>query len=282
VTRKVQLNQIQNVGPNQRATVRLPLGVTYNKIALFTGGNINAALLSNIVLKVNGSERLRWKTAAHLQARNSYNLGASDAAILELDFLERNAKDEASMTLGAYAATQEAGVQDMTLEFDVGNYTVTAASLIKAIAEVDVPSKNRLIVRNRYFQKTLAGAVEEQLIIPFGQNGEQLKRLYVFGAMASIDSIRIRREGADEYEALSQAQNEFFQKTYGKTPQAGLWVVDFTEHNLMGHLLNTAQIRTGPGPNDFVPIQNLDIRLKTNAAGTFDAYTESITLNDRP
>ncbi|VTU20760.1 hypothetical protein SRS16CHR_02708 [Variovorax sp. SRS16] len=280
MTRKVQLNQIQNVGPNQRATVRLPLGVTYNKITLQMAGNITAALLSGIVLKVNGSERMRWKTQAHMQARNSYNLGASDANFLEFDFLERNGKDEASMTLGTYAATAEAGVQDMTLEFDIANYTITAGSVIKAIAEVDVPSKNRLIVRNRYFQKTLAGAVEEQIIIPFGMNGEQLKRLYVFGTLASIDSIRIRREGADEYEALSQLQNEFFQKTYGKVPQAGLWVVDFTEHNLMGHLLNTAQIIGGDGKP--VPIQNLDIRLKTNAAGTFDVYTESITLNDRP
>jgi hypothetical protein len=280
VTRKVQLNQIQNVGPNQRATVRLPLGVTYNKIVIFTAGNITASLLSNIVLKVNGSERIRWKTFAQMQARNAYNLGASDANVMEFDFMERNSKDEAAMTLGCYAATAGAGVQDMTLEFDIGTYTVTAGSTIKGVAEVDVPSNNKLIVRNRYFQKTLAGAVEEQLIIPFGMNGEQLKRLYVYGTMASIDSIRIRREGADEYEALSQVQNEFFQKTYGKVPQAGLWTVDFTEHNLMGHLLNTAQILGADGKP--MPIQNLDIRLKTNTGGTFDAYTESITLNDRP
>ena len=280
MTRKQQLNQIQNVGPNQRATVRLPLGVTYNKIALFCAGNINAALLSNIVLKVNGAERMRWKTQAHLQARNSYNLGFSDANVLELDFLERNAKDEAAMTLGAYAATAEAGVQDMTLEFDIGNYTVTAASLIKAVAEVDVPSKNRLVVRTRNFQKTLAGAVEEQIIIPYGLNGEQLKRLYIYGTLASITNVRVRREGADEYEALTQVQNEFFQKTYGKAPQAGLWVVDFTEHNLMGHLLNTSIILGADGKP--VPVQNLDIRMVTSAAGTFDIYTESITLNDRP
>ena len=280
MTRKLQLNQVQNVGPVQRATVRLPLGVTYNKIVLFCGGNITAALLSNIVLKVNGSERLRWKTAAQLQARNSYNGNASDASILEIDFIERNAKDEAAMTIGAYAATAEAGVQDMTLEFDIATYTVTGASTVKAVAEVDVPSKNRLIVRNRYFQKVLSGAVEEQIIIPSGINGEQLKRMYVFGTLASITSLRVRREGADEFEALSVAQNEFFQKTYGKTPQAGLMVVDFTEHNLMGHLLNTAQIIGGDGKPQ--PIQNLDIRLATSAGGTFDVYTESVTLNDRP
>lgn len=280
MTRKVQLNQIQNVNPNARATIRLPLGVTYNKIALFTAGNITAALLSNIVLKVNGSERQRWKTQAHLQGRNSYNLGASDANVLEFDFIERNAKDEAAMTLGAYAATAQAGVQDMTLEFDIANYVVTAASVIKAVAEVDVPSANRLIVRNRYFQKNLAGAVEEQIILPSGMNGEQLKRMYIYGTLANIDSVRVRREGADEYEALTQVQNEFFQKTYGKVPQAGLFVVDFTEHNLQGHMLNTANIIGADGKPQ--PVQNLDIRLKSLAASVFDIYTESVTTNDRP
>ena len=280
MTRKVQLVQLQNVGPLQRATLRLPLGVTYNKISLFTAGNITANLLSNIVVKVNGGERIRWKTQAHMQARNSFNGSASDVNVLEFDFMERLAKDEAAMTLGTFAATNEAGVQDMTIEFDVGSYTISAASKITAIAEVDVPSANRLIVRTRNFQKTLAGAVEEQIIIPSGMNGEQLKRLYIFGALASIDSVRVRREGADEFEALTQVQNEFFQKTYGKVPQAGLYVVDFTEHSLMGHMLNTAAILGANGKP--VPVQNLDIRLKTVAAGTFDIYTETITLNDRP
>lgn len=280
MTRKVKLPLIQNVGPNQRVTIRLPLGVTYNKIALFAGGNITAALMSNIVLKVNGSERMRWNTSAHLQARNSYNRGASDAAILELDFVDNHGKDEAAMTLGAYAATAEAGVQDLTLEFDLGTYTVTAASVITGVAEVDVPSANRLIVRNRYFQRVFSGATEEQLVIPFGLNGEQLKRIYFFGTLSQLNHVRVRREGADEYEQITVREAEYFQRTYQKVPQAGLYVVDFTEHDLMGHMLNTAQI-LGPDGKPR-PIQNLDVRLNVNAAGTWNIYTESITLNDRP
>lgn len=280
MTRKVKLPLIQNVGPNQRVTIRLPLGVTYNKIALFCGGNITAALISNIVLKINGSERLRWNTQAHMQARNSYNRGASDAAIIELDFIERLAKDEAAMTLGAYAATAEAGVQDMTLEFDLGTYTVTAASVINGVAEVDVPSANRLIVRNRFFQRVFSGATEEQLVIPFGMNGEQLKRIYLFGTLSQLNHVRVRREGADEYEQLTVQQAEFFQRTYGKTPQAGLYVVDFAENDLMGHMLNTSKIIGADGQPKV--IQNLDVRLNVNAAGTWNIYTESITTNDRP
>lgn len=278
--RVVKLPQIQNVGTGQRATLRLPLGRTYNRIMLFCAGNITRALISNIVLKVNSGEKQRWKTSAQLQSRNSYLVGASDAAILELDFVERFGKDEAAMTLGSYALTEEAGVQDAVLEFDLGVYAALAANGVTAYAEVDVPSKNRLITRSRYQQKTLAGAVEEAIIIPSGMNGEQLKRLHIFGTLALIDAVRIRRDDSDEWESLSVAQTEYYQKTYGKVPQAGHLVIDFIPHNLQGHMLNTAMIMGPDGKAK--PVQNLDIRMTVNAAGTFDIYTESLTLNDRP
>lgn len=281
MTRLLQLPKIENVGTGQRVTIRLPLGVTYNKIILFLGGNINTALITNIALKVNGSERIRWSTAAQLVAANGYNrLVSNDVQALEFNFIEPRGKDEAAMTLGAYAATAEAGVQDMVLEFDLGVYVVNAASTVKAVAEVDVPSANRLIVRNRYTQRVFAGAAEEQIVVPYGNQGEQIKRMYFFGTLAQLVSVRFRREGADEWESITQAQAEFYQKSYQKVPQAGLYVLDFTMHDLMGHMLNTAQV-IGPNGQPKL-IQNIDVRLSVNAAGTWNIYTEAITTNDRP
>lgn len=280
MTRRVKLPLVQNVGPNQRATIRLPLGRTYNKLIIQTAGAITASLLSNIVLKVNQGEKMRWKSQVQLQARNSYNKGASDANFLVISFIEKDANDIASQTLGAYAMTAEAGVQDAVLEFDIGTYVATAASTITVLAEVDVPSANRLITRNRFQQKTLAGATEEQINIPSGLNGEQLKRIYIYGTLASITSLRVRRDDSEEFENITVAQNEYIQKDFGKLPQAGLMVVDFIVNDLQSDMLNTAQIM-GPGNKPMV-VQNLDIRLTTNAAATFDIYTESVTLNDRP
>lgn len=280
MTRIVKLPLIQNVGPNQRATIRLPLGRSYNKIMLYCNGNINAALLANIVLKINQGEKQRWLTSAHLQARNSYNQGALDAAVLTLNFSEPAAKDLAGIEIGAYGMTAEAGVQDAVLEFDIGNYVITAGSSIVALAEVSAPTSNRLIVRTRYQQKTLAGAVEEQIIIPSGQNGEQLKRIYIFGTTALIEEVRIRRDDSDEFESITPFQNNYLQRELGKVPQAGLYVVDFIVRNIVSDMLNTAQVM-GPGGKPQL-VENLDIRMKTNAAGTFNIYTESITLNDRP
>lgn len=278
MTREVKLPLIQNIGPNQRATLRVPLGRTYNKITLYCGGNITRAMLSNIVVKLNSSEKQRWKTSAQVQALNSYRGGASDPAILSINFVERDGKDEAAMTIGTYAATAEAGVQDMVIEFDIGTYVVTAASVIVAKAEVDVPSANTLITRTRFIQKTLAGAVEESIIIPSGKLGEQVKRVLIFGTLALIDNVRVRRDDADEFESVTVLQNEFDQKEYGKIPQAGLMIVDFVKNNLISNALNTAVIQ---GPKGLQEVQNLDVRMTVNGAGTFDIYIESIVLNNR-
>lgn len=279
MTRIIKLPQVQNVGPNQKATLKLPLGRTYGKIFLFCEGNIARALLSNIVLSINAGERQRWKTSVHLQAKNSYNKLASDLQVLELNFIEPEGKDEAAMTLGTYALTEGAGVQDAVLEFDIGAYVITAGSKIQAVAEVDLPSKNTLIVRTRYQQKTLSGAVEEAINLPYGLKGEQVKRMYIFGTLASIEKVRVRREDSDEFDDVTVFQNEYMQKTYGKVPQAGLMVIDFIKNNLQNNMLNTALIMGADGK--VKPVENLDIRLSVNAGGTFDIYTETLTTNDR-
>lgn len=279
MSRRIRLPLIQNITPNGRATVRIPLGVTYNRFYILCRGNILANLLTNIVLKINGSERHRWRTQAQLLARNLYAGGVTDAQRLTLDFINRHAKSYEAQTMGALAATAEAGVQDVVIEFDIGNYVVNAASTVEIYADTDPPSANRLIVRNRYFQKVLAGAVEEQIIIPFGLNGEQLQRIYIFGPTANINFVRIRREGSDEFEDVRVGDNEFMQREFGRAPQAGLMVVDFIENNIMSDMLNTAVVIGGDGKAR--PVQNLDIRLNTNVGGTFDIYTESITSNDR-
>jgi hypothetical protein len=279
MSRRIRMPLVQNINPNGRATVRLPLGFTYNRLFIFTRGNILTTMLSNIVLKLNGSERIRWLTQAQLLARNLFHAGQTSTTALTLDFLNRQAKSLEAQTLGTYAATQEAGVQDLTLEFDIGTYTISGASTIEIWADVDPPSANRLILRNRYFQKVLAGAVEEQIIVPYGQNGEQLQRIYIFGTLANIDFVRIRREGSDEYEDVRVTDAEYIQRDYGKQPQAGLLCVDFIENNIVSDALNTAILIKGDGKA--TPVQNLDIRLRTNAGGTFNIYTEAITNNDR-
>lgn len=277
--RLIRLPQLQNVGPNSRASLRLPLGSTYEKIYLFLGTNILTSLITNIVLRINNKEFQRWNSAADLiTGLNAYkgNLSSS-TAFLCLDFTERAAKEEVGMKLGTVAATAEAGVQDFTLEFDLGTYTPVAASVIQCFADIEAPSSNRILQRVQVQQKTIAGAAEEQIFVPFGRNGYQVKRLII--KHVNLASVRVRRDGVDIYESLTTALANQRLQDFGRVPQAGFHVIDFLPDALQSNALNTALI-LGPDGRG-VPVENLDVRVTTSNADTLTVYTEAYSLNNQ-
>lgn len=274
--RCIRLPALQNVAPNSRASLRFPLGVVYEKIYLTLGTNITAALISNIVLRINNKEFLRFNSAADLQALLNYKANGSNAGFLVFDFTERLARDEVAMKLGTVAACAEAGVQDMTLEFDLGAYTQVAASAITAFADVEAPSANPIVQRVQVQQKSIASATTEQIFVPFGLNGYQVKRLIL--KHTNLTSVRVRRDGVDFYEDLPVALANFREQDFGRVPQAGYHVLDFMPDALQSNAFNTAQVNVG---GKAVPVQNLDIRFTTSAADTITVYTEAYSLNSQ-
>jgi hypothetical protein len=276
--RALRLPQFQNVGPNQRVSIRLPLGVVYEKIYLQLGTNILVSLISNIVLRINNKEAIRWNSAADMNALNSY-LGNLNGAtnFLVLDFTERRAPDEIGKKFGTIAACAEAGVQECTLEFDLGNYTVVAGSVITGWADVEQPSANPVIERVQVQQKVIAAAAEEMIYVPFGRNGYQVKRLVI--KHANLASVRVRRDGTEHYEELPVAFANQRLQDFGLVPQAGYFVLDFMPDGLQSNAFNTAMLKGAKG--EAVPVENLDIRVKTSASDTLTIYTESYSLNSQ-
>lgn len=274
--RFIRLPALQNVAPNSRASLRLPLGVTYEKIYLTLGTNILQSLITNIVLRINNKEFFRWNTWADYQAYLNYKGNGSNAGFAMIDFTERKARDEVAVKLGTIAACAEAGVQDMTLEFDLGTYTAVAASTITAFADVEAPSANSIIQRVQVMQKTIAAAAQEQIFIPFGLNGYQVKRIVI--KHTNLSSVKVRRDGVDFYEDAPVALANAREVDFGMVPQAGYHVVDFLPDVLQSNAFNTAQVNVG---GKAVPVQNLDIRVTTSAADTLTIYTEAYSLNSQ-
>jgi hypothetical protein len=275
--RTVKLPQLQNVGPNQRVSVSLDLGKTYEKIYLKLGTNITPSLISNITLKINDKEFIKWDSAIDLIALNAYKGNQTNAGYLVLDFTERLAREEVGMKMGTIAATQQAGVQSVALTFDLGNYVQAVGSVIEGWADVEAPSANKIITRVQSQQKVIAGAAEENIVIPKGQNGFQVKRLII--KHANLEYISVRRDGVEIFEKLPVAVANQRQVDFGRTPQAGYHIMDFMPDSLQSNALNTAFIQTGP--NEAVPVESLDIRLKTTAADVMTIYTESYSLNSQ-
>jgi hypothetical protein len=276
--RNIRLPQLQNVGPNQRVSLRLPLGVTYEKIYFSLGTNILVSLITNLVLRINNKEFQRWNSVADMNSGLNFYKGnlSGQTDFFVLDFTERLAKEEVGMKLGTIAATQEAGVQDVTLEFDLGNYVVAAGSTITAFADVEAPSANRIIQRVQVQQKVIAAAAQEQIFVPFGMNGYQVKRLII--KHVNLSSVRVRRDGVDVFEDMAVAMANKRLQDFGRVPQAGYHVLDFMPDALQSNAFNTANIFVGGQPQ---PVQNLDVRLTASAADTFTIYTESYSLNSQ-
>lgn len=275
--RIIKLPQFQNVGPNQRVSLPLNLGVTYEKIYIRLGTNITPALISNIVLKINNKEFIRWDRAADLIALNAYKGNQTNNGYLTVDFTERLAREEVGMKLGTIAATAEAGVQSLSLEFDLGNYVVAAGSTIDGWADIEAPSANKIIQRVQAQQKVIGGAAQEQVIIPFGQNGFQVKRLII--KHVNVSSVKVRRDGVDIYEDLPVALANQRQVDFGRTPQAGYHILDFMPDSLQSNALNTAFVQVAR--DKAVPVENLDLRITTSAADVLTIYTESYSLNSQ-
>lgn len=276
--RTVRLPQLQNVGPNQRVSLRLPLGVTYEKLYFKLGTNILHTLISNIVLRINNKEFQRFATHADLLAFLAYKGNyTGSTAFMVLDFTERLAKEEVGMKLGTIAATQEAGVQELTLEFDLGGYVVVAGSTIEGYADVEAPSSNSVIQRVQYQQKVIGAAAQENIYVPFGRNGYQVKRIVM--KHAQISSVRVKRDGVEIYEDLPLALHNQRLQDFGRVPQAGYCALDFMPDTLQSNAFNTAMVMVAPGKA--VPVENLDIRVTTAAADTITAYTESYSLNSQ-
>ena len=277
--RTIRLPQLQNVNTNNRASLRLPLGFVYEKIYFALGTNILVSLITNLVLRINNKEVQRWNSVADLNSGLNFYRGnlLGQTNFFVLDFTERFAKEEVGMKLGTIAATQEAGVQECTLEFDLGAYAQVAASTVTAYADVEQPSSNRIVQRVQLQQKVIAAAAQEQIFVPFGMNGYQVKRIII--KHAQLSSVRVRRDGVDIYEDLPIAIDNQRLQDFGRIPQAGYKVIDFMPDALQSNAFNTAMLLGADGKP--VPVQNLDIRVTTAAADTLTVYTESYSLNSQ-
>lgn len=279
--RCIRMPSIQNLQANARASISLPLGVTYEKLYFDLGTTgLAKSSVTNIVLKLNNKEFQRWASAADLDVLNAYKGNAINARFLVFDFTERLARQEVGMKLGTIAACQEAGVQSFTVEFDVGSWTVTGGISPSLWADVEAPSSNRVIQRVQYQQKTYAAAAQDTFYIPFGAQGYQAKRLLM--KHTNLTSVKIRRDGVDVFEDLPVALSNFREQDFGRTPQSGFQIVDFMPDTLNSNALNTAFVQTGfdaKGNPVTTPVQNLDARATTSGSDTLSIYTESFSLN---
>jgi hypothetical protein len=270
----LRVNVAANLGPGNRYSASLPQGYTYNRLWCELSSGITAAKISNIEIGANTKLLQQWRTAAHLNSFNAYRGNFMEPSVLEFDFTEKRSKSVVTQTQGCLSL-HPALVQNASLSFDLDG-TVTAGSSITLMAEHDPQSTDPVVTRVRSLQLAPAAAMEHTFDLPYGNSGDQIKRIMLFGA--NITSVRIRRNGIDEVMGMQRLTNELIQRSYGMSPQAGCWIVDFIVSQLVSEAMNTANL-VSPGPQQGTtvasPVTSAQMLITTSAATTINCYIES-------
>lgn len=246
-----------NVVAGQKATLQLPIGVTYHGILLGLT-NVTKAQLDRIVVRTNKKIHVDI-TGSHLDAMNTYKGGAVDAGFILIDFTEHQAKDALSEFAGSIGTGE--GVTSLTVEVDIN-----AAAVNPAISSWSMVSSASALSGNiaALVPQSLAisGAGTWDLELPHGPGSAHvLKRVWLFGA--NITSVEAKKNGL-EIHKLPATANEFLQEHYEGTPPANCYCVDFVAGNhVAGEALTTRDA------------QDLRLKITTSGAVTVTYYLDS-------
>lgn len=271
---KVRQNALPftGVAAGSKATLMLPLGPTYNNILLQMGGTtFNNTHITGISLKRNGKPIMDSLTGPHAALINAYHQRPVDAAFLPICFEEANALNYAEKTIGCIASTGVdpktglgARVQNLALEIDIAAGAV--APTLSAMYVLDDPSNNQMVQRLLRAVSPAPAATGEFPItsVPIGAPSGTIKRIYMMeGSAGMITSVRCAGNTVNVFET-TRVRHEYEQKSDKKTPQAGMFVLDFCSDTMIANAL------LGKSLNQ------LDLRVTIGAVAGITTYVEML------
>lgn len=265
----------EGVGAGQTATVRLSTGLRFHKLLIPYSG-VTLAQMDEIRLVANGKVIQRWIGGDVLDVINQFDGRNAASGILTLDFERYGLRTRAGSEFTVIDTTKEAQeramkagrdyISTLSLEVDInGAAAAPVLSAPKALLSgapqtLDPMVNNELLKHIRVFGYDPAGSGEYQ-IADLPKTGA-INRI-IFKSAVAINSIKLDRDNYTVFER-DKAENEAVQADGVRVPQAGYYVVDFTEE--------------GNG-QDWLEVQGVnDLRLKLDmaAAGHIDAIVEYI------
>lgn len=255
-----------NVAASVKATVKFDnlIGYTIDRIILQLGGGNTKANMTNIRLLAN-EKAIFEDTGARADSRMQYRGIAASATFLTLDWSEIRARTITGQRVGSID-TVSAGISKLSAEIDLGAGvapTLTAKAMVSAAPQTD-PHFNRLIAK--VLNKTINPGAAGEFPFDFGYQrvpGSFVKRVHFFGA--TVTDARVKKNGIEIFKA-SDAQNDFIQGEFIRTPQANVFTVDFI---VDGNLSDALPMATA---------QSMEWYVTVSGAGNVVVVTELLDL----
>jgi hypothetical protein len=221
----------------------------YDRIILQLGGTFTKAQITEVRIKANG-KIIFQDSGSRIDSRMQYRGIAANAALLTLDFTEIRAKDQLEQLMGGLDTSKNADgsqkVSSLIMEVDIGAATAPTltAYLQASYQDTQVRGTVDLIGKVLLYTFPCSGTASKfPLQIPFGkQGGSLIKRIHLVATSGTItvNGVTINKDSAPIHDTVA-AVNQFIQTEYQRTPQAGIYTVDFIpDGNMNANILNAA------------------------------------------
>jgi len=266
---------------------KLVLGSVVEQIILDKTGSttLNDAMLTNIVVKLNGKVVFGPINAADLRLLETYLTGINNTTFLSLFFIEPRASTKADQLLGAISCP-DAGVIDFTIEGDITGATAPALAAYaitrspESLKAMDGYKPATAPFIRGLIPTTLAPAAagEFPFELNYGSRGESLiKRAIFFSTI--VTGLRVKRDNVEIYgnAPISTALESYAQSLYGETGQTNMRVFDELVDGHQSDALATRQV-LGNGQAREAVYQWL---VTVSGAGTVRAFMDVYSTLDR-
>ncbi|MAA87925.1 MAG: hypothetical protein CME39_09760 [Haliea sp.] len=251
----------EGVAAGATATLRLPIGLTYEQLLISYSG-VTLAQLTEIRVVGNGKTFQRFTSGTRLDAINQFNGRAAAAGVLVIDFTRyglRTRQGEEITGLGTGMPSQDGSVELSTLAVEIDIAAAASAPVLSAKAVQSDRSPLGLIRWVREFGHSPAASGEYEIAdIP---KGHLFNQVHFFSG--DMSALRIERDGYTVFER-NAAENALIQSDGVRVPQSGVFSFDPTETGNGGETLQTAGV--------------FDLRFvcKMDASGSLPVVVESI------
>ncbi len=224
-TRKlIPLPSVSNVTPGSQASVRCPVGLTYDNI-IMSFENLTLAQIKDIELRINGQVVQYYSDAARLDSINAFYGRPSGSATSVTFWFVRPEIENVNLWLSRLTAFGTADVDTFDILFDIDPAAVTPAIKMHAVLSESAPLG--LITKIKSFPRTFAtaGAQEIDSLPKGGPEGVRIAAMHLFkdditSIEIDINSVKIIDTDTPTLAAL--------ETDYGRVPDTGVFVsVDF-------------------------------------------------------
>lgn len=236
-----RMPSFEGVSAGATATLRLPIGRTYEKLILSYSG-VTLPQMKEIRLVGNGKTIRRYVGASLLDAINQFDRQNAAAGILTLNLtrpglITKAGREDTLLGTGVRPSEQfPVTLTTLQLEIDIDAAATAPVLSCKAVQSSPRPLDKVLKVRRFGYAPSASGEFE----IADLPRGDLINRI-VFES-ANIDAIRIERDNRVIFER-TKAENDDIQSNGVREPQSGYFVYDPTEEGYGSEPLVTAGVQ---------------------------------------